>query len=66
MIVSTFKHYQDQACEAAANLDISYWSRVLECLHEGAEPEGWDEQGQPLYSVDDLIRAERTANALLH
>ena len=65
MIVSTLKHYQDQACNGGTP-DAAYWNRVFEWLHSKAEPEGWDEEGQPLYSVTDLLDAENAAKARLH
>lgn len=65
MIVTTFKHYQEQACEGEIP-NAGYWNRVFEWLRSEAEPEGWDEEGQPLYSVTDLLDAENAAKARLH
>jgi hypothetical protein len=65
MIVTTFKHYQARACDGGTP-DAGYWNRVFEWLRSEAQPEGWDEEGQPLYSITDLVHAEDAAKARLH
>lgn len=65
MIVTTLQHYQARAGKGEPQ-DAGYWDRVYEWLRSEAAPEGWDEQGQPLYSLDDLLHAECAAKARLH